>query len=124
MPPALSTFLHRSGAFSPLIILMAFLWTSSNGLHPSFRGHLAQLPCNEQGHLQLFAVVQNPIQPDLECLQGWDIHYHFRQPVPVPHHPYYKINKKFILISSLNLPSFNPKYFSGGLLHLTSPTLY
>jgi len=29
---------------------------------------------------------QKPVQPDLECLQGWSIHHIFEQPVPVPHH--------------------------------------
>ena len=29
----------------------------------------------EQGRLQLHQVAQSPIQPDLECLQGWGIHH-------------------------------------------------
>ena len=36
----------------------------------TFKGHLVQLPCSEQGHLQLHQVAQSPIQADLECLQG------------------------------------------------------
>jgi len=39
------------------------------------KGHLIQLSCNEQGHLQLHQVLQSPIQPDLECLQEWGIHH-------------------------------------------------
>ena len=39
----------------------------------TLKGHLVQLPCTEQGHLQLDQVAQSPIQPDLECLQGWGI---------------------------------------------------
>lgn len=39
-----------------------------------FKGHLAQLSCKEQGHLQLYQVFQSPIQADLKCLQGWSIH--------------------------------------------------
>ena len=35
-----------------------------------FEGQLVQLPCSEQGHLQLDHIAQNPIQPDLGCLQG------------------------------------------------------
>ena len=37
-------------------------------LEGTFKGHLVQLPCHEQGHPQLGQVAQNPIQPDLECL--------------------------------------------------------
>lgn len=36
---------------------------------------LVQPPCNEQVHLELHQVAQSPIQPDLECFQGWDIHH-------------------------------------------------
>jgi len=41
---------------------------------------------------------QNTIQPDLECLHGWDIHHLSGQPVPLFHHP------GSILIYNLNLP--------------------
>ena len=40
----------------------------SLGLEETFEGHLVQLPCNEQQHLQLDQVAQSPDQPDLECL--------------------------------------------------------
>ena len=43
------------------------------GLEETFRGHLAQPPCREQGHLQVDQVAQSPVQPDLECFQGWGI---------------------------------------------------
>ncbi|KAK4830334.1 LOW QUALITY PROTEIN: hypothetical protein QYF61_010098 [Mycteria americana] len=43
-------------------------------------------PLQEQGHLQLGQVAQSPIQPDLECFQGWGLHYLSGQPIPVPHH--------------------------------------
>jgi len=33
------------------------------GLEGTFRGHLAQHPCSEQGHLQLDQVAQRPVQP-------------------------------------------------------------
>ena len=36
----------------------------------AFNCHLVQLPCKEQGHLQLKYVVQNQVQPDCDCLQG------------------------------------------------------
>ena len=39
-------------------------------LGKSFKSHLAQSPCSEQGHLQLHQVAQSPIQPYLEGFQG------------------------------------------------------
>jgi len=62
-------------------------------LEGSHKSHPVQLPCSEQGHLQLEQVAQSPIQPDLECHQGWVIHHLSGQPVPVPHRTYCK---KFI----------------------------
>ena len=41
-------------------------------LKGNFKGPLVQLACSEQGHPQLD---QSPIQPDLECVQGWGIHH-------------------------------------------------
>ena len=41
------------------------------GLEGTFKGHLVQPSCNEQGHLQLDQVAQSPVQPDLEYFQGW-----------------------------------------------------
>lgn len=38
------------------------------GLEGTCRGHPVQVPCNEQGHLQLDQVVQSSVQPALECL--------------------------------------------------------
>ena len=72
-------------------------WSHKNigrfGLKGTFRGHLAQPPCHEQRHLELDQVAQSPIQPDLECFQGWDIEHLSGQPVPVFHHPH---GKKFL----------------------------
>ena len=45
------------------------------GLEATFKGHLVQPRCSEQGHLQLDQVAQSPVQPDLECFQGWGLHY-------------------------------------------------
>jgi len=56
-------------------------------LEGTLKGHLVQLPCNEQGHLQLDQGAQSPIQPDLVYLQGQDFHHLARQPVPVSDHP-------------------------------------
>jgi len=40
-------------------------------LEGTFKGHLVQPPCNEQGHLQLDHVAHSPIQPDLECFHNF-----------------------------------------------------
>ena len=37
-------------------------------LERTFKGHLLQLPCNEQGHLHLEQITQSLIQTALECL--------------------------------------------------------
>jgi len=60
------------------------------GLERTFRAHLAQFPCSDQGHLQLDLVVQSPIQPGLEFFQGWGLHYPSAQSVPEFYHPYRK----------------------------------
>jgi len=44
------------------------------GLEGSLRGHLAQAPCSEQGCLRRDQVAQSPVQPGLECFQGWGLH--------------------------------------------------
>ncbi|KAK4806889.1 hypothetical protein QYF61_012610 [Mycteria americana] len=54
----------------------------------TIKGHLVQPPSNEQGHLQLKQPDLSPVQPDLECFQGWGIHHLSGQPVPVSHHPH------------------------------------
>ena len=81
-------------------------WFKSEG---TFKGYLVQLPWIKQGYLQLDQAAQSPIQPDLECLQGWGIHHLSGQTVPVPHHSY--CNVFFSLISNLNLLSFSLKPF-------------
>jgi len=63
------------------------------GLEGTFRGHLAQPPCSEQGHLQLDQVAQSPVQPGLECFQGGGLHCFSGQSVPVFHSPH---GKKFL----------------------------
>ena len=40
-------------------------------------------PCSEQGHLHLDQVAQSPLEPGLECFQGWGIHRLSGQPGPV-----------------------------------------
>ena len=53
----------------------------------TFKDHLVQLFCNEQGHAQLGQVAQSPLQSDFEGLQEWGIYNLHGQPIPVPHHP-------------------------------------
>jgi len=60
------------------------------GLEGTFKGHLVQLPCNKYGHLQLDQVAQSPVQPGLECFQGWGIYHLSGKLVPVFHHPTYQ----------------------------------
>ena len=62
--------------------------TERCGWEGTFRGHLAQPPCSEHGYLQLDQGAQSPVQPGLECFQGWGMHHLSGQPVPVLHHPY------------------------------------
>jgi len=93
------------------MVIMADGWDTSHSwnhrmLEKTIRNHLAQTPFSEQGYLQLDQVAQSPVQPGLECFQGWGIHHLSGQPVPVFHHPYCKI---FLPISSLNLPSLGLK---------------
>lgn len=49
---------------------------------------VSPIPCNEQEHLQLDEVTQNPVQPDLKCFKGRGIHHLSGKPVPVFHHPH------------------------------------
>ena len=74
-------------------------------LERTFKAHLEQTPCNEQGHLPLDQIAQSPVQPDLKCLQGWGLHYLSGQPVPVFHHTHCK---KFLpyIQSKSTLPQF------------------
>jgi len=59
-------------------------------LEETFKGHLVQLLCNEQGHLQPHQGAQSPVLPDLDCPQGQGIHHLSGQPVTVPYHPHCK----------------------------------
>ena len=63
------------------------------GLEGTFRGHVAQSPCSEQGYLQFDQVAQSLVQPGLGCFLGWGIYRLSGQPVPVFHHPH---GKKFL----------------------------
>ncbi|KAK4823325.1 LOW QUALITY PROTEIN: hypothetical protein QYF61_000927 [Mycteria americana] len=77
------------------------------GLEGTFTGHLVQPPLQEQGHLQLDQVARSPIQPDLECFQGWGLHYLSGQPVPALF-KYWKAairSPRSLLFSRLNNPN-------------------
>jgi len=56
----------------------------------TFKGHLVQPPCDEQGYLPLDQVAQSPSQPDLEDFQGWGIYHLSGLPSAVFHHTYYE----------------------------------
>jgi len=45
--------------------------------------HTVPTPCYVQGRQPAAQAAQSHIQPGLECLQGWGIHSHPEQPVPV-----------------------------------------
>ena len=60
-------------------------------LERTLKGHLVQLPCNEQGHLQLSQLLRAPIQTELECLPGWDIHQPLWATFASANHSYCKI---------------------------------
>ena len=81
--------------------------TISFELEGTLKGHLVQLPCNEQGHLQLEQVAQSPVQPDLECLQGWaSLDNLFQCLITL-------IVKIFVLISNLYIHHRNWVYWEG-----------
>ena len=50
-----------------------------------FEGHLVQLPFREQGHLQVDQVAQSLVQPDLKCVEEWDISHLSGQPISMLH---------------------------------------
>ncbi|KAK4817028.1 hypothetical protein QYF61_026034 [Mycteria americana] len=60
---------------------MNYLLLSSKLFGPNNYVH-QQLRSSEQAHVQLDQVAQSPVQPDLECFQGWGIYSLSGQPVP------------------------------------------
>ncbi len=60
---------QRMGSTSDLSYLENHRIIESFELEGTFKGHLVQLPCDEQEHPQLDQVAQSHIQPDFECLQ-------------------------------------------------------
>lgn len=69
-------------------------------LEGTLKGHLVQSPCNEWTSTALLGA-QSPVQPDLECLQGWDVPHLSGQSVPVPQLPYCKKNFLLALLKIL-----------------------
>jgi len=43
---------------------------SGFGLEGTFKVHIVEAPCHEQGHLQLDQVAQSPVQSSFKCFQG------------------------------------------------------
>jgi len=70
------------------------------GLEGTAKGHRAQPHYHEQGHLQTDQVAQSPVQPGLECFQGWGIEHLCGQPVPVFHHPW--LSSELLTLNTLN----------------------
>jgi len=62
------------------IIYQNLNFIESFELEGTFKGHLIQLPCSEEGHLQLGQITQSPVQP--ECLQGEGSHHLSGQTFP------------------------------------------
>ena len=60
------------------------------GLEGTLKRYVVQPHCNEQGHHQLHQAAQSPIQPDLECFQGWGTYHLSGQAVPMFHQPHHK----------------------------------
>jgi len=60
-------------------------------------------PCHAQGHLQPDQVALSPVQPGLECFQGWGIDHLSGQPMPGPHHPHHN---KFLPFTQSKCPLF------------------
>jgi len=85
----------------------------------TFKGHPVQPPCRKQGHLPLDQVAQSPIQSELKHCQGGqgDTYNSSGQPVPKSYHSH---QKKFFLMSNLNLPFFSLKLLA---LVLSLPAL-
>jgi len=72
-------------------------------LEGTFEGHLVQPPCHKQGQLHPEQVAQSPVQPGLECLQGWGIDHQSGQPLPGFHHPQHE---KFLPHNQSESPLF------------------
>jgi len=94
----LEIFLSTQFNFAFVLVMLTHRIIEWFGLERTFKGHLAQTPCREQGHLQLEQAAQSPVQPDLESFQGWGIYALSGQPVPVCHHLHCK---KFLLYTYL-----------------------
>jgi len=82
--------------------------TESFELEGSLKGHLVQLPGNEQGHLQLHQVLRAPSSLTLSVSKGWDTTTSLGNPFQ---YLTTFIVKSYFLISNLNLPSFSLKPF-------------
>jgi len=76
------------------------------GLERTFSGHLSQTPLPWAGTPSTRPGCSEHCPTWPESFQGWGLHYLSGQSVPVYHHPH---GKKFLLISSLNLPSLSLK---------------
>ena len=76
------------------------------GLEGTIKGHLVQSPCSEQGYLLLDQVAQSPVQPGLECFQGWGFYHLSGQPLPMFHHLHHKTFVPFVPFIHSESPIF------------------
>lgn len=64
----------------------------------TFKSHLVQTSCSDQGHPQLGHIAQSLIQHSLDSFQGWEFYHLSGQPVPIFHHPHCKNSFSFGLV--------------------------
>lgn len=86
------------------IIVVVYKITEWFELERTFKGHVVQPPCNEQGQPLLEQVAKTPVQLGLNVPRGWASQLS-GQPVQMPHH----LQHMQFLVSSLNLHSFSLK---------------
>ena len=70
--------------WSVVLDISSVLWitiTGWFGLEGIIKDQLVQPPCSKQGRFLLDQVAQSPVQPDLECSQGWGIDHLSEQAV-------------------------------------------
>lgn len=56
--------------YSVIALLLPHGITEWLGQELTFKAHLFQLHCSDQGHLHVDQVAHSPVQNDLECFQG------------------------------------------------------
>jgi len=85
-------------------------------LEGTIKGHVVQYPCSEQGQLQTNEISWSPVQPGLECFQGWGIYLLSGQPVSGFHHPHCKKSLPYVQSKStfFYLKTITPCHIAAG----------